>query len=112
MKKVFVCAVLFSGLAAQANAMEEAPAISFTDLDINNNGALSVAEAYLDQNPDQWQEILAENRIQLDLAEFNRMMSEQQERARRHHALAAPEHANHGDRKSPQRQRPGDSEAG
>jgi alanyl-tRNA synthetase len=31
------------------------------------------------------EEILAEKGIQLDLAEFNRMMAEQQERARRHH---------------------------
>jgi alanyl-tRNA synthetase len=31
------------------------------------------------------EEILAEKGIQLDLAEFNRMMTEQQERARRHH---------------------------
>jgi uncharacterized lipoprotein YajG len=55
MKKVFVCAVLFTGLAAQANAMEEAPVISFSDLDINNNGVLSVAEAgNLPDISEQW----------------------------------------------------------
>ena len=70
MKKVFASVVLLSGLATQVNAME-APAISFADLDINNNGALSVAEAgNLPNISEQWNSLDLNGDGQLSQGEF------------------------------------------
>lgn len=70
MKKKLFTAVLVSGLVGLAHA-EENPAISFEDLDVNKNDALSIAEsANLPEISAQWSALDMNGDGQLSKDEF------------------------------------------
>ncbi|MBT8122981.1 MAG: calmodulin [Gammaproteobacteria bacterium] len=70
MKKTIFTAVLVSGLAGLAHA-EESTAISFEDLDVNKNDALSIAETgNLPEISAQWSTLDVDGDGQLSKDEF------------------------------------------